>query len=79
MHDEETGADPRSVSASIEDPYVLVIRDDNTAYVARIDKYNEIEELERPDLITKTKWVSDVSTKIAAVSSHPMPLLRRIL
>jgi cleavage and polyadenylation specificity factor subunit 1 len=59
MLDEETGFDPRVISASIADPYLLLIRDDSSAYVAQIDKNNELEEIEREDkALATTKWLS---------------------
>lgn len=58
LHDEESNADPSSISASIEDPFLLIMRDDHTVYVASIDKYMEIEELEKPAQLSNTKWIS---------------------
>ena len=59
MIDEETGAEPRVVSASIADPYLLLIRDDSSAVVAFIDKNDELEELERDDAtLVSTKWLT---------------------
>lgn len=59
MLDEETGFDPRVVSASIVDPYLLLIRDDSSTYVAQMDKNNELEEIEREDkALATTKWLS---------------------
>jgi cleavage and polyadenylation specificity factor subunit 1 len=59
MLDEDTGFDPRVISASIADPYLLLIRDDSSAYVAQIDKNNELEEIEREDkALATTKWLS---------------------
>lgn len=59
MLDEETGFDPRVISASIVDPYLLLLRDDSSAYVAQIDKNNELEEIEREDkALATTKWLS---------------------
>ncbi|KAB5584746.1 CPSF A subunit region-domain-containing protein [Coniochaeta sp. 2T2.1] len=59
MLDEDTGFDPRVISASIADPYLLLIRDDSSAYVAQIDKNSELEEIEREDkALATTKWLS---------------------
>jgi hypothetical protein len=59
MLDEETGAEPRAVSASIADPYLLVLRDDGSAFVAQIDNSNELEEVEKTDgPLTTMKWSS---------------------
>lgn len=59
MQDEETGAEPRVLSASICDPYLLLIRDDSSAFVAQMDSHNELEEVEKEEsTITSTKWIS---------------------
>ncbi|KND87333.1 Protein cft1 [Tolypocladium ophioglossoides CBS 100239] len=59
MLDEETGAEPRVLSASIVDPYLLLIRDDGSAFIAQIDSNNELEEVEKTDSsIQSTKWVA---------------------
>ncbi|KAK4147792.1 CPSF A subunit region-domain-containing protein [Dichotomopilus funicola] len=59
MLDEETGAEPRAIAASIADPFLLIIRDDTSAFIAQIDNNNELEELEKEDqnLVT-TKWLT---------------------
>ncbi|KAF5001929.1 hypothetical protein FGRMN_670 [Fusarium graminum] len=57
MLDEETGAEPRVTSASIADPYLLLIRDDNSIFLAQIDGNNELEEVEKMDTtLQNTKW-----------------------
>lgn len=59
MLDEETGAEPRVISANIVDPYLLLIRDDSSAYLASIDKNNELEEVEKENaFLVLTKWLS---------------------
>lgn len=59
MLDEETGAEPRVVSASIADPYLLLIRDDSSIFVAQIDNNNELEEVEKADNnLLSTKWLA---------------------
>ena len=59
MLDEETGAEPRVVSASITDPYLLLIRDDSSIFLANIDSNNELEEVERTDNnLLSTKWLA---------------------
>lgn len=59
MQDEETGAEPRVLSASICDPYLLLIRDDASAFVAHMNAYNELEEVEKEEsTLASTKWVS---------------------
>lgn len=59
MLDEETGAEPRAISASVADPYLLIIRDDSSAFIAQIDSSNELEELDKDDqTLTTTKWLT---------------------
>lgn len=59
MQDEETGAEPRVLSASICDPYLLLIRDDSSAFVAHMNSDDELEEVDRTDsALPSTKWVS---------------------
>jgi cleavage and polyadenylation specificity factor subunit 1 len=59
MLDEETGAEPRAVSASIADPFLLILRDDSSVFVAQMDSSNELEELDRDDAtLTTTKWLT---------------------
>lgn len=59
MLDEETGAEPRVVSASIADPYLLLVRDDASIMVAQIDNNNELEEMEKQDdTILSTQWLA---------------------
>jgi hypothetical protein len=47
MYDDDTGAEPRIVSASFADPYLLLFRDDSSIFVAQCDDNNELEEIER--------------------------------
>ncbi|KAK7985393.1 hypothetical protein PG988_003015 [Apiospora saccharicola] len=59
MLDEETGAEPRVVSASISDSFLLLVRDDSSIFVAGIDNNLELEEIEKEDdTILATKWLS---------------------
>ncbi|ROW14736.1 hypothetical protein VPNG_03729 [Cytospora leucostoma] len=59
MEDEETGAEPRVLSASICDPYLLLIRDDSSAFIAEVNSDDELEEIENADsTLGSTKWVS---------------------
>lgn len=59
MLDEETGAEPRVLSASIADPYLLLIRDDSSAWFGQIDSSCELEDMERTDeKLLSNKWVS---------------------
>lgn len=59
MLDEDTGAEPRATSASIVDPYLLLIRDDSSIFIAQIHSNNELEEVLKPDgTLKSTKWGS---------------------
>ena len=59
MLDEETGAEPRVLSASIADPFLLLIRDDGSVFVAQMDSSHELEEVDKvTGPLTSTKWAS---------------------
>ncbi|TWU76228.1 mRNA cleavage and polyadenylation factor subunit [Metarhizium rileyi] len=59
MLDEDTGAEPRAMSASIVDPYLLLIRDDSSVFIALMHSNNELEEVLKPDgPLKSTKWTS---------------------
>lgn len=59
MYDDDTGAEPKIVSASFADPYLLLFRDDASIFVAQCDDNNELEELEREDdALLTTKWLT---------------------
>jgi cleavage and polyadenylation specificity factor subunit 1 len=59
MYDDDTGAEPRIVSASFADPYLLLFRDDSSIFVAQCDDNNELEEIEREDdALLATKWLT---------------------
>lgn len=59
MLDEETGAEPRIEYASIADPYILLIRDDASIFIAKMDNNQELEELEKDDTaLTSKKWIT---------------------
>lgn len=59
MLDEETGAEPKIVKASLADPFLLLIRDDASIFVAWCDDDNDLEEIERDDdILLTTKWLT---------------------
>lgn len=59
LAEDETGAELKVVSASIVDPYVLLIRDDASIYLAACDKHNDLEEMTREDdALLANKWLS---------------------
>ncbi|CAO1598257.1 mRNA cleavage and polyadenylation factor subunit [Xanthoria calcicola] len=49
MADEATGAEPRILSASFSDPFVLLVRDDESILVLRADESGELDEVEQGD------------------------------
>ena len=59
MLDEETGAEPKIVKAGLADPFLLLIRDDASIFVARCDDDNDLEEIEKDDdILLMTKWLT---------------------
>ncbi|KAI0178775.1 CPSF A subunit region-domain-containing protein [Hypoxylon sp. FL1284] len=58
MLNEETGAEPRVDSASIADPYLLLVRDDASVSIAKLENL-ELEELENKDpALSSNKWAT---------------------
>ncbi|KAI1131802.1 CPSF A subunit region-domain-containing protein [Nemania abortiva] len=59
MLDEETGAEPRVEYASIADPYILLVRDDASVFIAKMDNNMELEELEKDDAsLSSKRWIT---------------------
>ncbi|KAK3329488.1 CPSF A subunit region-domain-containing protein [Apodospora peruviana] len=64
MLDEVTVAEPRVLTASFADPYLLLVRDDSSIFIiiAKVDRNNaeyELEELEKDDqTLNTTKWLA---------------------
>ncbi len=58
MTDDLTGAEPKIVSTSFADPYVLVVRDDSSVMVLEADDSGDLDEVERGDILLATKWLS---------------------
>ncbi|KAE8451071.1 hypothetical protein EG329_004743 [Mollisiaceae sp. DMI_Dod_QoI] len=75
MFDDDTGAEPKIISASFADPFLLLIRDDSSIFVAQCDDNNELEELEREDDgLLSTRWLTgclytDITGVFAPVQS----------
>ena len=75
MFDEDTEAEPKIVSASFADPFLLLIRDDASIFLAQCDDNNELEEIDRADdVLLTTKWLTgclydDSTGMFAAVQS----------
>ena len=49
MTDETTGAEPRILSASFSDPFMLLVRDDESVLVLRADESGDLDEVEQGD------------------------------
>lgn len=59
MYDDDTDAEPKIISASFADPFLLLLRDDSSIFVAQCDDNNDLEEIEREDdTILATKWLT---------------------
>jgi cleavage and polyadenylation specificity factor subunit 1 len=56
--DEDSGSEARVATAHIMDPYVAIVKDDNTALLLKADKKGELEEIELPEFPEGTKFVS---------------------
>ncbi len=58
MTDELTEAEPKIISTSFADPYVLIVRDDSSVMVLEADDSGDLDEVERGDVLLATKWLS---------------------
>ena len=58
MIDEGTDEELKIVHTSFCDPYLLVIRDDNSIQVLQVDKSGDAEPLEGEGMINERKWLS---------------------
>ncbi|KAI9741103.1 MAG: mRNA cleavage and polyadenylation factor subunit [Cirrosporium novae-zelandiae] len=58
MTDELTGAEPKVISTSFADPFMLVLRDDSSVIVLEADASGDLDEVDRGDGVLKTKWLS---------------------
>lgn len=59
MYDDDTGAEPKIVSASFADPFLLLVRDDSSIFVIQCDEDNDLDPLEREDdNLLATKWLT---------------------
>ena len=58
MTDEVTGAEPKIISASFADPYVLLVRDDASVMILKADESGDLDEVERGDDLLTTTWLS---------------------
>lgn len=78
MFDDDTGAEPSIISASFADPFLLLLRDDSSIFVAQCDDNNELEEVEKEDeALSSTQWITGClysdSTGIFAIDKEQKP------
>jgi cleavage and polyadenylation specificity factor subunit 1 len=89
MFDEDTGLEPKIVSASLADPFLLLVRDDASIYVVRCDDDNDLEEIDREDeSLLSAKWLSGClyrdttstfTSRVSDKSSKQRPLVHMFL
>ncbi|KAL8732617.1 MAG: hypothetical protein Q9166_002592 [cf. Caloplaca sp. 2 TL-2023] len=53
MTDEATGDEPKILSASFSDPFVLLVRDDESIMVLRVDESGDLDEVEQGNDLMK--------------------------
>lgn len=58
MTDDATGSEPRVISASFSDPYVLLVRDDSSVMILRADESGDLDEVEQGEAVVGGKWLS---------------------
>lgn len=76
MDDEETGADLHIIGSSFADPYLMVLRDDSSVIFLHADeKGGDMEQLDRPESFTSTKWLSGCVYKSSAVDDKAYAFL----
>ena len=58
LYEDPSDDDPKVVFASIAEPYVLLIREDNTIVVLKENDSGELERIEEDEGLAKTRWQS---------------------
>lgn len=58
MTDDATGAEPQVISAHFSDPYLLLIRDEQSLMVLRVEENGDLDEVERGAGVLENKWIS---------------------
>jgi cleavage and polyadenylation specificity factor subunit 1 len=56
--DEDTDEERLATSASFEDPYLAILRDDSSLLVLQADDSGDLDEVSLPDEIVSSKWRS---------------------
>jgi len=71
MIDEETDEERKIVASSFCDPYILLIRDDHSSMVLKLDRKGELDEIESSDTFRSLDWVSGCIYK-QLDAQHPL-------
>ena len=58
LADDESDTEPKVVSASFAEPYVLLIRDDSSAIVLTADENGDLDEVSQSEAFKANKWLS---------------------
>jgi cleavage and polyadenylation specificity factor subunit 1 len=56
--DEASDEEPKIVAASVAEPFILLVRDDQSIALLRVDESGEIEEVSKPDSLNTIAWQS---------------------
>ncbi|KAI9785827.1 MAG: mRNA cleavage and polyadenylation factor subunit [Peltula sp. TS41687] len=56
--DESTGAEPKILHISFTDPYLLLIKDDQTVSVIECHEDGDLEEVDMGETVTGQKWIA---------------------
>lgn len=58
MIDEKTDQELKITASSFCDPYILLIRDDHSSIVLKLDRKGELDEVEGAEAFKSSKWKS---------------------
>ena len=58
MIDEPSPSDPDIICVSFAEPYILILREDSSMMVLKADGTGDLEEVDIPDSMTSTVWIS---------------------
>lgn len=58
MADDDSPSGPKIIAVSFVEPYILLIRDDDSAMVLKAEESGDLEEVEGGKLFQSTPWVS---------------------
>lgn len=58
MVDEETDQELKIIHSFLLDPFLLLIRDDSSVLILKVDAKGELDEVEKGDATAASKWIS---------------------